>query len=281
MKENRAYITFLEGMSSDIASIKQKVEGDTANKNDIAMLRQQMSEMVAAQEERVKDETQAHSNILESVSSGIGELKRKLDGEAANKEDISMLGKKIDDLKIAQEERDVEETKILEGISSDIDELRRKVGEDTATKDDITMLEHTIVNSLKAAHDKLNTQSKNSGNSSLAAACLRMTQGEGGKGKCIALPGCGSGSVYLEWLLIEIKSVVLVPYWYLRAVCCKNRLKVCKIEKSDFLKICQNNGGCKLQVAGCRLQVAGCRLQVAIIFFSNRRCMIFIWYVST
>ena len=28
----------------------------------------------------------------------------------------------------------------------------------------------------------------------------------------------------------------------LRAVCCKNRLKVCKIEKSDFLKICQNKG---------------------------------------
>ena len=214
-EENRAYITFLEGMSSDIASIKQKVEGDTANKNDIAMLGQQMSEMVAAQEERVKDETQAHSNILESVSSGIGELKRKLDGEAANKEDISMLGKKIDDLKIAQEERDVEETKILEGISSDIDELRRKVGDDTATKDDITMLEHTIVDSLKAAHEKRNTRLKNSGNSSLATACLRTTQGEGGKGKYIALSGCGAGSVYLEWLLIEIKSVALVPYWYL------------------------------------------------------------------
>jgi len=28
----------------------------------------------------------------------------------------------------------------------------------------------------------------------------------------------------------------------LRAVCCKNRLRVCKIEKSDFLKICQNKG---------------------------------------
>ena len=81
--ENRAYITFPEGMSSDIASIKHKVEGDTAKENDIAMLRQQMSEMVAAQEERVKDETQAHNNLLESVSSGIGELKRKLDGEAA------------------------------------------------------------------------------------------------------------------------------------------------------------------------------------------------------
>ena len=29
---------------------------------------------------------------------------------------------------------------------------------------------------------------------------------------------------------------------FLRAVCCKNRLRVCKIEKSDFLKICQNKG---------------------------------------
>ena len=28
----------------------------------------------------------------------------------------------------------------------------------------------------------------------------------------------------------------------LRAVCCKNRLRVCKIEKSDFLKIGQNKG---------------------------------------
>ena len=28
----------------------------------------------------------------------------------------------------------------------------------------------------------------------------------------------------------------------LRAVCCKNRLRVCKIEKSDFLKICHNKG---------------------------------------
>ena len=28
----------------------------------------------------------------------------------------------------------------------------------------------------------------------------------------------------------------------LRAVCCKNRLRVCKIEKSDFLKICQDKG---------------------------------------
>ena len=29
---------------------------------------------------------------------------------------------------------------------------------------------------------------------------------------------------------------------FLRAVCCKDRLRVCKIEKSDFPKLCQNKG---------------------------------------
>ena len=177
--ETRAYIKFLEGMSSDIdelrslsVSIKQKVEGNMANKEDISMLEQKMSEMVAEQEERVKDETQAHTNLLESVNSGIDELKRKVGGEAANKQDISMLDQKIDDLKIALEERD-----------------------DTATKDDITMLQHTIENSLKAAHDKLNNQSKNSGNvhlklfniqagRKLRTKRFRGTQGEGASQHC-------------------------------------------------------------------------------------------------
>ena len=44
-----------------------------------------------------------------------------------------------------------------------------------------------------------------------------------------------------EHLRITItKTPKRIPY--LRAVCCKNRLRVCKIEKSDFLKICQNKG---------------------------------------
>jgi len=217
--ETLAYIKFLESMSSDIdelksllASIKQKVDDDAANKEDIAMLEQKMSEMVAEQQERVKDETQAHTNLLESVNSGIDELKRKVGGEAANKQDISMLDQKIDDLKIALEERDEGETgkytTILEGISSDIDELRQKVGDDTATKDDITMLQHTIENSLKAAHEKLNTQSKNSGNvylklfniqarRKLRTKRFRGTQGGGG---FVALSGCGAGALDLEWL---------------------------------------------------------------------------------
>jgi len=163
--ENRAYITFLEGMSSDIATIKQKVEGDTANKEDIAMLGQKMSEMVAAQEERVKDETHAHTNLLESVSSGIGELKRKLDGETANKEDISLLE---GNLKRARRQRDEEENqtcnKIIESVSLDIEGLRRKMEEHTASKDDIAML-HLTMDEMKTAQDRRDTQGKNEGKS--------------------------------------------------------------------------------------------------------------------
>ena len=187
-------------MSSDIAAIKQKVEGDTANKNDIAMLRQQMSEMVAAQEERVKDETQAHNNLLESVSSGIGELKRKLDGEAAKKENICILDQKIDDLKIALEERDDGETqkytKILESVSSDTEELRRNVGGDTATKDDIVMLQQTIENSLKADHEKRNTHSK-------TQVTVHLRQFNIQAGQKLATARFRGTQRDLEWLLIE------------------------------------------------------------------------------
>ena len=31
-------------------------------------------------------------------------------------------------------------------------------------------------------------------------------------------------------------------YKFLRAVCCKDQLRSCKIEKTDFLKLCQNKG---------------------------------------
>ena len=165
--ETRAYIEFLEGMSSDIGelrsllvSIKQRVEGDTANKEDVAMLEQKMSELVAAHEERVKDETQAHTSILESVSSGIDELKRKIHGDAAKKEDISMLDRKIDDLKIAQEERDEEETQKYTKIIDSV----RKLEEHTASKDDIAMLQLTM-DEMKTVQDKRDTQGKNAGKS--------------------------------------------------------------------------------------------------------------------
>ena len=165
--ETRAYIEFLEGMSSDIGelrsllvSIKQRVEGDTANKEDVAMLEQKMSELVAAHEERVKDETQAHTSILQSVSSGIDELKRKIHGDAAKKEDISMLDRKIDDLKIAQEERDEEETQKYTKIIDSV----RKLEEHTASKDDIAMLQLTM-DEMKTVQDKRDTQGKNAGKS--------------------------------------------------------------------------------------------------------------------
>ena len=51
-------------------------------------------------------------------------------------------------------------------------------------------------------------------------------------------------SIFIEGLAEIEKFYFLLMFfiWYLRAVCCKNRLRVCKIEKSDFLKICQNKG---------------------------------------
>jgi len=58
--ETRAYIKFLEDVSSDInelralsAAIKGKMESDTANKEDIAMLEQKINELKTVQEERV------------------------------------------------------------------------------------------------------------------------------------------------------------------------------------------------------------------------------------
>ena len=143
--ETQAYIKFLEGMSSDIGelrSVSASIKQNTANKEDIAMLEQKMSEIVAAQEERVKEETQAQTSILESVSSGIDELDRK-----------------IDDLKISQE-RDEEETqkytKIIESV--------RKLEEHTASKDDIAMLQLTM-DEIKTVQDKRDTQGKNAGKS--------------------------------------------------------------------------------------------------------------------
>jgi len=215
-----AYIKFLEGMSSDIdelrslsASIKQKVEDDTANKDDIAMLEQKMSKMVAAQEERVKDETQAHTNVLESVSSGIDELKRNIHGDAAKKEDISRLERKIEDLKVAHEERDEEETqkhtKILESVSSDIEELRREVEKHTASKDDIAMLQQTM-DETKTAQDKRDTQGKNAGKSQLQETgkgwqlSLRqdLLRG-GGQVKDMTVSGCGAGVIAIRWFANE------------------------------------------------------------------------------
>ena len=58
-EETRKYIMFLEGITTDIddlkalaAAIKLNLEGDTANKRDIAMLEQRINELRSAQHER-------------------------------------------------------------------------------------------------------------------------------------------------------------------------------------------------------------------------------------
>jgi len=89
--ETRAYIKFLEDVSSDIdelkalsTALKQKVESDTAHKEDIAMLEEKVNEL---------------------IGSAIDELKQKVEGHTASKEDVAMLEQKITELKTAQEAR--------------------------------------------------------------------------------------------------------------------------------------------------------------------------------
>ena len=49
-EENKSYIKFLEGVNSDIAELKKKVESDIANKEDVAMLARKIDELKAMQE---------------------------------------------------------------------------------------------------------------------------------------------------------------------------------------------------------------------------------------
>ena len=91
-EENRAYIKFLEGVSSDIDELKAlstafklKVESDTAHKEDIAMLKENMNEL---------------------IGSTMDELKQKVEGHTASKEDVALLKQKISELKTAQDVRD-------------------------------------------------------------------------------------------------------------------------------------------------------------------------------
>jgi len=121
-EETRAYIKFLEGVSSDIdelkafsASIKLKVEEGTANKDDIAMLEEKLNELIKVQVERDDEEANAYSTILERLSSEIDELrsssaaiKQNVEGHTASKEDIAILEQKISELTTAQEARDAQ-----------------------------------------------------------------------------------------------------------------------------------------------------------------------------
>ena len=49
-EENKSYIKFLEGVNSDIAELKTKVESDIASKEDVAMLARKIDELKTMQE---------------------------------------------------------------------------------------------------------------------------------------------------------------------------------------------------------------------------------------
>ena len=49
-EENKSYIKFLEGVNSDIAELKKKVESDIASKEDVAMLARKIDELKAVQD---------------------------------------------------------------------------------------------------------------------------------------------------------------------------------------------------------------------------------------
>ena len=174
-KECQAYIRFLEVVSSDISelralltAIKRRVESDTADKEDIAIMKQKLEELTKAKDEGDKRDTRANK-ILETVSSGINELrsnsagiKQKVERDVPSKEDIAMLEQKIDELKTAQSEHSAQGTRILEDMSSAVDELKHKLEGETASKEYITMLEQKI-DGLKVAQDVGDDQSKNPG----------------------------------------------------------------------------------------------------------------------
>ena len=82
--ETRAYINFLKEVNSDITEVK-------------AILRA----LKAGQE-------QQYSPILSSLSSDVSDVKQKVEEDVANKEDITRLEKKIDELKEGQRERDAQ-----------------------------------------------------------------------------------------------------------------------------------------------------------------------------
>ena len=160
-EEFQAYIKFLEAMSSDISeltalstAIKRRVESDTADKEDIAMLEQKLEELIKA-----KNEDTRANEILENVSSDINELrsntaamKQKMESDVPNKEDIAMLEQKIDE----------QGTRILEDISSAMDELKQELEGGTASKEDIAILEGKI-DELREAQNVGDDHSKNPG----------------------------------------------------------------------------------------------------------------------
>ena len=81
--ETRAYINFLEEVNSDITEVK-------------------------AISRALKTGQEQQYPILSSLSSDVSNVKQKVEEDVANKEDISRLEKKIDELKEGQRERDAQ-----------------------------------------------------------------------------------------------------------------------------------------------------------------------------
>ena len=67
-------ISDINKLRSNIAAIKQKIESDFPNKEDIAILEQKIDELKTAQSGRSAQGTK----ILEDMSSAMDELKQKL-----------------------------------------------------------------------------------------------------------------------------------------------------------------------------------------------------------
>ena len=80
--ETRAYINFLKEVNSDVGEIKVILQA-----------------LKAGQE-------QQYSPILSSMNSDVNDVKQKVEDHVANKEDITRLEKKMDELKEGQRERD-------------------------------------------------------------------------------------------------------------------------------------------------------------------------------
>ena len=140
--------SLLEELRAESTAIKLRFENDTASKEDIAMLQQNLKEFTKAKVQ--DDERDTHANeILENVSLDINDLKsnsaaikQRVESDVSNKEDIAMLEQRINELKIAQSEQSMD-------MSSAMDELKHK-------------LEQKI-DELRAAQDVGDDQSRNPG----------------------------------------------------------------------------------------------------------------------
>ena len=82
--ETRAYINFLKEVNSDVGEIKVILQALKAGQD------------------------QQYSPILSSMNSGVNDVKQKVEDDVANKEDITRLEKKMDELKEGQRERDAQ-----------------------------------------------------------------------------------------------------------------------------------------------------------------------------